>query len=121
MKNATPSAVPIKPAVSHEEPSGLIWTAVALAARGNSVGIIDADVYGFSIPRMLGTDRDPTIIDQMILPTPGIIAFLSEYYTLEPGDIIMTGTPAGIGPAQPGDVIEAGIGDLPVLKVRVVA
>ena len=33
----------------------------------------------------------------------------------------MTGTPAGIGPVQPGDVIEAGIGDLPVLKVRVVA
>jgi len=42
--------------------------AVALAQRGHSVGVIDADVYGFSIPRMLGTDRDPTIIDQMILP-----------------------------------------------------
>ena len=68
-----------------------------------------------------GVYKQQSNIDQMILPTPGIIAFLSEYYTLEPGDIIMTGTPAGIGPAQPGDVIEAGIGDLPVLKVRVVA
>ena len=42
--------------------------AVALAQRGHSVGVIDADVYGFSIPRMLGTDRDPTLIDQMIIP-----------------------------------------------------
>ena len=42
--------------------------AVALAAQGHSVGVLDADVYGFSIPRMLGTDRDPTVIDQMIIP-----------------------------------------------------
>jgi ATP-binding protein involved in chromosome partitioning len=42
--------------------------AVALAARGHSVGIVDADIYGFSIPRMLGTDREPTVIDEMLLP-----------------------------------------------------
>ena len=42
--------------------------AVALAQRGHSVGVIDADVYGFSIPRMLGTDREPVVIDQMLLP-----------------------------------------------------
>jgi ATP-binding protein involved in chromosome partitioning len=42
--------------------------AVALAARGHSVGVLDADVYGFSIPRMLGADRDPVVIDQMLLP-----------------------------------------------------
>src|SRR3954451_13260120 len=42
--------------------------AVALAQRGHSVGIIDADVYGYSIPRMLGTDRDPVAIDNMLLP-----------------------------------------------------
>jgi ATP-binding protein involved in chromosome partitioning len=42
--------------------------AVALAQAGHSVGILDADVYGFSIPRMLGTDRDPTVIDQMLVP-----------------------------------------------------
>ena len=42
--------------------------AVALAARGHSVGIVDADIYGFSIPRMLGTDREPVAIDQMLLP-----------------------------------------------------
>ncbi|MEK7292408.1 MAG: P-loop NTPase [Actinomycetota bacterium] len=42
--------------------------AVALAALGYKVGVVDADIYGYSIPRMLGTDRDPVIIDNMLLP-----------------------------------------------------
>lgn len=42
--------------------------AVALAAKGFKVGIVDADIYGFSIPRMLGADRDPVVIDNMLLP-----------------------------------------------------
>ncbi|MEM7273508.1 MAG: Mrp/NBP35 family ATP-binding protein [Actinomycetota bacterium] len=48
---------------------------VALAARqkadgsgNNKVAVVDADVWGFSIPRMLGVDRDPVIIDEMIVP-----------------------------------------------------
>jgi ATP-binding protein involved in chromosome partitioning len=42
--------------------------AVALAARGHSVGVVDADIYGFSIPRMLGAEQEPTVIDEMLLP-----------------------------------------------------
>jgi ATP-binding protein involved in chromosome partitioning len=42
--------------------------AVALAERGRSVAVVDADVWGFSIPRMLGVDRPPVVIDQMLLP-----------------------------------------------------
>ncbi|MFM8713793.1 MAG: Mrp/NBP35 family ATP-binding protein, partial [Actinomycetota bacterium] len=42
--------------------------AVALAAAGHSVGVVDADIYGYSIPRMLGADRDPVVIDQMLIP-----------------------------------------------------
>ena len=42
--------------------------AVAMAAQGLSVGVIDADIYGFSIPRMLGVDRQPTRVDNMLLP-----------------------------------------------------
>ncbi|MCX6523889.1 MAG: Mrp/NBP35 family ATP-binding protein [Actinobacteria bacterium] len=42
--------------------------AIALAQRGKRVSIVDADVWGFSIPRMLGVDRPPVLIDQMIIP-----------------------------------------------------
>ena len=42
--------------------------ATALAARGLSVGLLDADIYGHSVPRMLGLDRPPTVVDGMLLP-----------------------------------------------------
>lgn len=42
--------------------------AVALAQRNHSVAIIDADVWGFSIPRMVGIDRPPVVIDSMLVP-----------------------------------------------------
>ena len=42
--------------------------AIALAREGKQVGVVDADVWGFSIPRMLGIDRPPTIIDELLIP-----------------------------------------------------
>jgi ATP-binding protein involved in chromosome partitioning len=42
--------------------------AVSLAARGLSVGVLDADIYGFSVPRMLGVTGKPTQVDKMIMP-----------------------------------------------------
>ena len=42
--------------------------AVALAQRGLSVGVLDADIYGFSVPRMLAVEGKPTQVDQMIMP-----------------------------------------------------
>jgi ATP-binding protein involved in chromosome partitioning len=42
--------------------------AAAMAADGLRVGVVDADVYGFSVPRMLGVDQAPTRVDEMILP-----------------------------------------------------
>jgi ATP-binding protein involved in chromosome partitioning len=42
--------------------------AAALAARGLSVGLVDADIYGHSVPRMLGTDALPTRVEDMIMP-----------------------------------------------------
>ena len=42
--------------------------AAAMAAQGLSVGVVDADIYGFSIPRMLGSEQVPTQLDGMIVP-----------------------------------------------------
>ncbi len=42
--------------------------AAAMAADGLRVGVVDADVYGFSVPRMLGVEQRPTQVDDMILP-----------------------------------------------------
>ena len=43
--------------------------AIALAKAGQSVGVLDADVYGFSIPKMLGPDHDPIILGDTVIPT----------------------------------------------------
>jgi len=52
---------------------------------------------------------------------PEQIAFLSEHYTLEPGDLIYSGTPAGVGPVKAGDELQAGIEGVGELKVKIVA
>ncbi len=44
---------------------------VALAQRGHSVAVVDADVWGFSIPRMLGVEHPPAVIDSMLVPPTG--------------------------------------------------
>jgi ATP-binding protein involved in chromosome partitioning len=43
--------------------------AIALAQAGFAVGLLDADVYGFSVPKMLGTDHDPVILGDIVIPT----------------------------------------------------
>jgi len=48
----------------------------------------------------------------MIFTIPHLISFISQYFTLETGDILLTGTPEGVGPVKTGDNIEIGIGDL---------
>lgn len=56
-------------------------------------------------------------LNQMIWKTSEMISILSTLFTLQPGDVILTGTPAGVGPVQRGDVMHghvAGIGDLKV-------
>ncbi|MCW2621996.1 MAG: sodium:proton antiporter, partial [Frankiales bacterium] len=42
--------------------------AAAMAAKGLHVGVLDADIYGFSVPRMLGVEHRPTQVEQMIMP-----------------------------------------------------
>jgi len=52
----------------------------------------------------------------LIFPIPFLLQYISASITLEPGDIIPTGTPAGVGPVQPGDVVEVEIDGLGILK-----
>lgn len=59
-------------------------------------------------------------LDQMIWKVPEIICYLSQYFELAAGDVIMTGTPAGVGPIQKGDVMTVTISDLSQLTVKVV-
>lgn len=67
--------------------------AVALARRGRSVGVIDADIWGFSIPRMLGIKDQPVIIDQSIIPprAHGVRAMSMEYFVPEDKAVVWRG------------------------------
>lgn len=67
-----------------------------------------------------GEARQRGDLDQMIWKTPEIVACLSRLFTLAPGDVIMTGTPAGVGPVRRGDVMDAAIEGVGALTVRVV-
>ncbi len=58
--------------------------------------------------------------NQMIFSIPRIIAYITRNFTLEAGDIIMTGTPAGVGPLKHGDVIEVEIEGIGILSNPVV-
>lgn len=57
---------------------------------------------------------------QMIFTVPEIIAFVSTNFTLMPGDIILTGTPAGVGPLNHGDTVEVEIEGIGVLRNPVI-
>ena len=65
--------------------------------------------------------RQESDIDQMLLDVPAIIAALSRFYELRAGDLIYTGTPAGVGPLKPGDRIEGGIDGLETLRHSIAA
>ena len=65
------------------------------------------------------THQDGDLADQ-IWPVPDVIAALSRFVTLRPGDLIFTGTPAGVGRIEPGSVVTAGIDGVGGLAFRVV-
>ena len=50
-----------------------------------------------------GEKRQSSSTNQLIFPVPELVAFVTRFCTLEPGDIISTGTPSGVGPLEPGD------------------
>ncbi|CUA92225.1 fumarylacetoacetate hydrolase family protein [Pannonibacter indicus] len=67
-----------------------------------------------------GTLRQSGDLNQMIWKIPEMIAYLSDYFTLAAGDVILTGTPSGVGPVVRGDRLEARVEGFAPLTVEVV-
>jgi 2-keto-4-pentenoate hydratase/2-oxohepta-3-ene-1,7-dioic acid hydratase in catechol pathway len=66
-----------------------------------------------------GEERQNSNTKYLILGVPELIEYASSFYTLYPGDIIITGTPEGVSPIQPGDVISASIDKIGTMEVKV--
>src|SRR3954465_6978134 len=80
----------------------------------------EVDVSDLQITlRQNGEVKQQARTSQMIYPVAEIVSFASQSLTLLPGDLIMSGTPSGVGPMKEGDALEARIGDWPPLRNRV--
>jgi fumarylpyruvate hydrolase len=67
-----------------------------------------------------GQSRQDANLAEMTWSVAEIIVELSTYFELQPGDLIFTGTPAGVGPLQRGDSLVGGIDGLDTLRVTIV-
>lgn len=80
----------------------------------------DVDVGDLPLElRQNGEVRQKARTSQMIYSVAEIVSFASQSLTLMPGDVILTGTPSGVGPIRAGDELEAQIGNWPPLRNRV--
>jgi 2-keto-4-pentenoate hydratase/2-oxohepta-3-ene-1,7-dioic acid hydratase in catechol pathway len=73
------------------------------------------------VGRVNGVVRQHGFARDMIFPVPLLLAYISAIMTLEPGDVVATGTPEGVGPLAPGDVVEVEIPGLATLTNPVTA
>ena len=81
--------------------AGLDWSNLRVQCRVN--GVVKQD----------GRSKD------QVFPVPRLLAFISAGMTLEPGDVVTTGTPAGVGPIRAGDVVEVEVEGVGVLRNEV--
>jgi 2-keto-4-pentenoate hydratase/2-oxohepta-3-ene-1,7-dioic acid hydratase in catechol pathway len=58
------------------------------------------------VTRVNGVERQRARASEMVFPIPALLAYISRVMTLEPDDLVLTGTPAGVGPLAPGDEVE---------------
>lgn len=96
-------------AFEHSAPCGALQPAARIGHPGR--GAITLHVNG--------TPRQEGDLAQMIWSVPEIIAHLSGLFELRAGDVILTGTPAGVGPVVPGDVLEGAIEGVGTLRTRI--
>ena len=80
-------------------------------------GYLDAGRISLSINGEMRQDGD---LNQMIWKVPEMISYLSRFYDIAAGDLIMSGTPAGVGPVEKGDVLTGDIEGLGTLMTKVV-
>lgn len=71
--------------------------------------------------RVNGVVRQQGVGAEMVFSVPALLAYISRVMTLEPGDIVATGTPAGVGPLVPGDVVEVEVVGCSLVSNPVVA
>lgn len=96
-------------AFEQSAPVGIIHTV-------DEVGHLDAGRVELKINNDIRQEGD---LNQMIWKVPEMISYLSEYFTLAAGDVILSGTPSGVGPVQKGDVMEVSIEGLGSMTVTV--
>ena len=80
--------------------------------------VVDPDNLNMDIA-VNGEERQRASTSQLIFDIAGLIVYASRFFTLHPGDVIMTGTPEGVGPVQPGDVMTCRIQDVGEMEVAV--
>ena len=85
---------------------------------------VETDVSPFEeyelVCRVNGEVRQRATTADMLFPIPELIEFLTSWTTLEPGDVVLTGSPAGTAPLEPGDQVEVEVRDVALLTHRVV-
>jgi len=106
--------------------AGRPWEAAKAFERSAPVGpVVPAADCGFLSQGRIalavnGETRQEGDLNQLIWKIPEIISKLSELFQLGAGDVILTGTPSGVGPVVRGDILQASVDGLPKLEVKVV-
>lgn len=96
---------------------GKAFDASAPIAPIHRVADVDHKPQGRIWLTVNGAMRQDADLSELIWPTADVIAIISRSMTLAPGDLIMTGTPAGVGSLVPGDVVEGGVEGLGDVRV----
>jgi 2-keto-4-pentenoate hydratase/2-oxohepta-3-ene-1,7-dioic acid hydratase in catechol pathway len=86
-----------------------------MVVRGIEAGDLSLETY------VNGERRQAARTSEMVFKLDAIIRFIADVMTLEPGDVIATGTPSGVGALRPGDVVEVVIEGIGRLRNPVVA
>jgi 2-keto-4-pentenoate hydratase/2-oxohepta-3-ene-1,7-dioic acid hydratase in catechol pathway len=73
------------------------------------------------VTRVNGQERQRASTAELVFPIPVLLAYISRHMTLEPGDLVLTGTPSGVGPLAAGDVVEIEVAGLSAVRNPVTA